>query len=65
MYKKYSMRGGIEWQNTAQGFMLYLPLNPTPYTVFFRCTSRVNSALSDLLFCVGRLAVAVDLNGFV
>ena len=35
--------------------MLYLTRDPTPSTVFLR-TSRVNGALTDLLFCVGRIS---------
>ena len=42
---KYSMR---------HSRVLYLPRDPTPSAVFFR-TSRVNSALTHLLFLCGRI----------
>ena len=41
--------------------MLYLTQDLIPSTVFF-CTSRVNGALTDLLFCVGGLSVAVAMD---
>ena len=56
MYRKYSMRGGVEWQtqNEAKPSAVFAR-DPTPSTVFFH-TSRVNGALTDLLFCVGRIS---------
>ena len=55
MYGKYSTRGGVEWQiqHEAKPSAVFAR-DPTPSTVFFR-TSRVNGALTDLLFCVGRI----------
>ena len=56
MYRKYSTRGGVEWQiqHEAKPSAVFAQ-DPTPSTVFFR-TSRVNGALTDLLFCVGRIS---------
>ena len=56
MYGKYSTRGGVEWQiqHEAKPSAVFAR-DPTPSTVFFR-RSRVNSALSGLLFCVGRIS---------
>ena len=56
MYDKYSTRGRVEWQiqHEAKPSAVFAR-DPTPSTVFF-CTSQVHGALTDLLFCVGRIS---------
>ena len=44
--------GSHDKYSTWLCLMLYLSLDPTPCAVFFR-TSQLNSALNDLLCCVG------------
>ena len=55
-YGKYSTRGGVKWQiqHEVKPSAVFAR-DPTPSTVFFR-TSRVNGALTDLLFCDGRIS---------
>ena len=55
MYGKYSTRGGVKWQiqHEAKPSAVFAQ-DPTLSTVIFH-TSRVNGALTDLLFCIGRI----------
>ena len=57
------MRGGIKWQiqHNVKPSAVFDMRPSTSNTVFF-CTSRVNSALIDLVYCVEGSAVAVVMN---
>ena len=59
MYGKYSTRVQVEWQIQHEvNLSAVFDRTPHPeYSIF--CTSQVNSVLTDLLFCIGGLAVAV------
>ena len=58
MYRKYSTRGGVEWQiHHEVKLSAVFAQDLTQSTVLFR-TSRVNG---DFYFALGGLAVAVDL----
>ena len=49
------MRGGVEWQMQHEVKpSAVFARDPTLSVVFFH-TSQVNGALTDLLFCVGRI----------
>ena len=53
MYRKYSTRGGVEWQIQHEvKLSAVFAQDLTPSTVLFH-TSRVNG---DLLFCVERIS---------
>ena len=55
MYRKYSTRGGVEWQiqHEVKPSAVFAQ-DLTPSTVFF--LTQINGALIDLLFCVGRIS---------
>ena len=56
MYRKYSMKGGVEWQIQHEAKpSAILARDPTPNTVFSIATSRVNDTLTDC-FVLGGLA---------
>ena len=64
MYEKYSMRGEVEWQIQHEVKpSAVVAQDPTLSTVLFS-TSRLNGALSDLLFCVGRISSSSSSDGF-
>ena len=55
--QKYSMRGGIEWQiqhETKPSTVFDIQPHSSYYIFLY---IRINGALTDLLFCVGGLAV--------
>ena len=67
MYRKYSMWGGVEWQIQHKAKLnAVFAWDPTPSIGFF-CTSQVNGALTDSLFMLEGLvlAVAMDSDGCV
>ena len=54
---------GVELSSKYTTRRLYLTQEPNSSTVLFH-TSRVNSALTDLLYCVGRISsISSDGNG--
>ena len=61
MYGKYNTSGWIKWQiqyKAKLSAVVVFSQDSTLSTVFF-CTSRVNGALTDLLFCVGRISSSI------
>ena len=56
MYGKYRTRSGVKWQIQHESMLSpVFARDLTLSTVLFH-TSRVNGALTDLLFCVGRIS---------
>ena len=56
IYRKYNRRDGVKWQIQHEAKLsAVFAWDPTQSTVFF-CTSWVNNAVTDLLFCVGRIS---------
>ena len=56
MYREYSMRGEIKWEiqhKVKPGAVFDMRRHPE-YCIFL--TSSVNGALTDLLFCMGRIS---------
>ena len=60
MYEKYSTRGGVEWQiqHEAKPSAVFAT-RPHPECCIFR-TSRVNGALTNLLFFRGRISTRIS-----
>ena len=61
MYRKYSIKGGVEWQIQHKAELSTVFVMDLIWSTVFFSTSRVSHALADLMFCVGGLAVAMNL----